>query len=260
MSDTVFPFGYSGDPAGTGVYLTWSQMMTRITVNKLHPEVLRRVRAFFEYASSEGVPLGVGTGWRIQPNPPPPGFAKPGNSWHESVPVSPSSATALAIDTVPASSWAWMEQPFRHDTRVTNCAAFGLRTFRLVGSEPWHIQPKEIPTSRRFATVLPPLAVWPLPDVGVPVPPDPIPPTPVPPTKEYPVEATRSTVKLGSTGKMVKRAQFACQLITGGPATIDGDFGQATDTAIRNFQTVFGLTSDGQVGPKTWAQLEGFTG
>jgi peptidoglycan hydrolase-like protein with peptidoglycan-binding domain len=58
---------------------------------------------------------------------------------------------------------------------------------------------------------------------------------------------------------MVRRAQYACQLITGAPATVDGDFGGQTDEAIRNFQRFFGLKDDGQVGPKTWAVLEQIT-
>jgi len=146
----TFPYGYSSPMT----MLTWDQMMAKTTVRNLHPEVRRRLKALIEFAATEGVPLGVGTGWRVQPDPPPPGFAQPGNSWHESCPVSPQSATALAIDTVPASSWTWME---------ANCAAFGFRTFRNVNNEPWHIQPVEVPTSRRFATTLPPLQVWPLP-------------------------------------------------------------------------------------------------
>jgi hypothetical protein len=151
---TTFPYGYSGSPQGMGEMLTWDEMMTRSTVYNLHPELLRRFRALIEAAAAEGVPLGVGTGWRVQPSPPPPGFADPGNSWHESCPCAPVSATALAIDTVPDVSWGWME---------ANCAAYGLRTFRDVNDEPWHLQPVEIPAGRSWAEVLPPLDTWPLP-------------------------------------------------------------------------------------------------
>jgi hypothetical protein len=165
---TTFPYGYAGSPQGMGTMLTWDQMMTKSTVYNLHPEVRRRFKALIEFAATKGVHLGVGTGWRVQPSPPPPGFAQPGNSWHESCPVNPVSPTALAIDTVCDVSWNWMEQ---------NCAAYGFRTFRNVNNEPWHIQPTEIPAGRSYATVLPPIKTWDLPG-------DTTPPTPIPETEE----------------------------------------------------------------------------
>jgi hypothetical protein len=176
MANT-YPYGYArppgGGPQGMGTMLTWEQMMAKTTVKNLHPEVRRRFKALIEFAHSQGVPLGVGTGWRVQPNPPPPGFAKPGNSWHESCPVSPTTPSALAIDTVPDVSWTWMER---------NCGAYGFRTFRLIGNEPWHIQPVEITASRRYATTLPSFGIWRLPGEVKPptTTPTPQPETPLP--------------------------------------------------------------------------------
>ena len=152
-----YPYGYAKDANGVmgmGTMLTWDQMMTKKTVYNLHPEVRRRFKALIEKAASEGVPLGVGTGWRVQPNPPPPGFAKPGNSWHESCPVSPASPSAFAIDTVPNISWDWLGR---------NCATYGLRVFTHVNNEPWHAQPVDIPTGRKYATTPPPIGIWNLP-------------------------------------------------------------------------------------------------
>ena len=37
---------------------------------------------------------------------------------------------------------------------------------------------------------------------------------------------------------------------------VDGDFGQATEKAVKQFQKDHGLTADGVVGEKTWAALE----
>jgi hypothetical protein len=136
-----------------GTLLTWPQMLTKSTVNRLHPEVLRRFEALIHFAHKVGVPLGVGTGWRsLQPDKP--GFAKNGNSWHQSCPLMPISATAFAIDTVPNTSWPWLEE---------RCGNFGFRTFRNVNNEPWHIQPTEIPTARKYATSPPVIYKWDLP-------------------------------------------------------------------------------------------------
>lgn len=239
----TYPYGYSGNPQGMGQMLTWDEMMTKKTVRYLHPEVLRRFHALIEFGASVGVPLGVGTGWRVQPNPPPPGFAKPGNSWHESCPCSPESATALAIDTVPNISWDWME---------INAKAYGFQTFRYVNNEPWHIQPIEIPKSRSYATSLPPLNTsFPLPGQPGPVEPS---------SGAYNVEAVRWTVKNGDEGKMVWRCQFACQLnMNSDLPIIDGDFGPQTEEAVKTIQRHYGLKVDGICGPDTWKILETIT-
>lgn len=53
-------------------------------------------------------------------------------------------------------------------------------------------------------------------------------------------------IKKGSKGKAVKIWQVICG------ATIDGDFGNATLAATKEFQKAHNLTVDGIVGPKTW--------
>ncbi|WP_406259523.1 DUF1906 domain-containing protein [Actinacidiphila glaucinigra] len=64
-----------------------------------------------------------------------------------------------------------------------------------------------------------------------------------------------TTVQSGSTGDRVKAAQCLLKAAGHDPGAPDGDFGPATTTATRNFQTSRGLTSDGVVGPKTWTAL-----
>jgi len=145
----LFPYGY-GDSK-----LTQAQLEGCTTVAKLHPEMWRRYIALCNFAAAKGVPLGVGTGWRIQPSNAGPQFAKPGNSNHEGFPADGVHGGAVAIDTVPSASWDWMEQ---------NLAAYGLRSFRNVNSEPWHIQPSEIPASRSYRSEPWTLATFALPE------------------------------------------------------------------------------------------------
>lgn len=246
MTDYKYPYGYAGDPQGMGTMVTWSQMMQKKTVYLLHPEVLRRFHALIEYGASLAVPLGVGTGWRVQPTDKP-GFASPGNSWHESCPVSPQSATAFAIDTVPNISWEWME---------SNCGKYGFRTFRNVDNEPWHIQPVEISTSRHYATVPPGLPTWQLPtEPGIPSTPI---PAPIPPHAQgvYIVNGYRSDVKQGSSGKMAKMCQQQINLLSGAGIAEDGNFGSQSVSALKNLQAVLKVPADGWCGPTTWQAME----
>ena len=66
-------------------------------------------------------------------------------------------------------------------------------------------------------------------------------------------------LKKGSKGDSVKALQY---LLLGneydlGKCGADGDFGSATDGAVKLFQGEHGLDRDGSVGPLTWAKLLG---
>ena len=246
---TTFPYGYArpagGGPQGMGTMLTWDQMMTKTTVNNMHPELQRRFKALIEHAASQGVPLGVGTAWRVQPNPPPAGFAKPGNSWHESCPVDPRTQTALAIDTVPNISWDWMER---------NVAAFGLRTFRNVNNEPWHVQLAEMPASRKLAKSLPTLHSWGVPD-QLPSPP----PTPGIPEWVAWVMDNQPVLVKGNNGVNVRRMQHLLAadgfLDQANTENYDGRFGSGTEAALNRFKQAAGGAADGRCDSWTWGAL-----
>lgn len=66
-------------------------------------------------------------------------------------------------------------------------------------------------------------------------------------------------LKSGDANETVRAAQFVLigRKFSCGSWGADGDFGGATETAVRNFQTENGLEIDGVIGPETWSKLLG---
>lgn len=81
--------------------------------------------------------------------------------------------------------------------------------------------------------------------------PDPKPEPKPEPTPTYP------TIKRGSKGDAVKKAQTILYKLGYdlGKCGIDGDFGKATEAAVKEFQRDHKLTKDGIVGKATWDAL-----
>jgi hypothetical protein len=75
------------------------------------------------------------------------------------------------------------------------------------------------------------------------------------------VNITVSVLRKGSTGEEVKTVQRLLNVMgykgNGKALAIDGDFGSATDSAVKAFQKKKGLTADGIVGSATWGALIG---
>jgi peptidoglycan hydrolase-like protein with peptidoglycan-binding domain len=69
-------------------------------------------------------------------------------------------------------------------------------------------------------------------------------------------DMSNPTIRRGSTGNPVRRAQK--RLTLGGYDTngVDGVFGADTEAAVRRFQGDRGLSVDGIVGPRTWAEID----
>lgn len=67
------------------------------------------------------------------------------------------------------------------------------------------------------------------------------------------------TIRKGNMGELVKELQTKLSALGYdlGICGVDGDFGQATEKAVRAFQKDHGLKVDGIVGPKTWEALNG---
>lgn len=62
-------------------------------------------------------------------------------------------------------------------------------------------------------------------------------------------------VQEGSTSQAVRAAQVLLRNKFGYGIEVDGIFGQQTESAARDFQTVHGLLVDGIIGPQTWQAL-----
>jgi len=58
-------------------------------------------------------------------------------------------------------------------------------------------------------------------------------------------------IKRGMVGAQVRDLQTALNVITGAGLKVDGIFGPKTEKAVRTFQTMFNLTTDGIVGKNT---------
>lgn len=71
------------------------------------------------------------------------------------------------------------------------------------------------------------------------------------------VTITLNQLQKGSNGAQVKAIQRMLYCLGYYKLSIDGDFGSLTDSAIRSYQKANGLTVDGVIGPKTWANLLG---
>ena len=155
---TTYLLGY-GTPVAR---VSLADLQKRPTWYKLDAEFRRRLLAMFDAAQAEGHDLGLGGGWRssavqrttfldrhyVVPSGGccsyegkryalRPGFAhaaRPGDSYHEE---SQPDGDALAADLI--GDLFWMNR---------NCQRFDLIHFGGVNREPWHCQPKEIPTGR----------------------------------------------------------------------------------------------------------------
>lgn len=68
--------------------------------------------------------------------------------------------------------------------------------------------------------------------------------------------AGRAVLRQGNRGQAVTDLQNFLNTFANAGLAVDGDFGPATDSAIRAFQTAGGLTSDGVVGPATYAHMD----
>jgi hypothetical protein len=90
------------------------------------------------------------------------------------------------------------------------------------------------------------------------------------PTRQAIIPTTNSgtancVLGVGNQGYAVQVLQSALNACRGAGLVVDGVFGQATKTAVKNVQAAYGLTVDGVYGPATrskpiWPALSPYTG
>lgn len=177
-------------------------------------------------------------------------LAAPGTSQHNS-------GLAVDVHTASGERLKWM---------VANCAKFGW-SWEVVPEEPWHIRYTEgdnVPEAVKAwmdanptevcaagATAAPATQSAPKPAVTSAVPQS---------SGEEQVKrgkanaASNPILQLGSKGAAVRTLQ---QLLNkaGVKCATDGDFGQKTEAAVKDFQSKVGLEPTGVVNHKTWAKI-----
>jgi peptidoglycan hydrolase-like protein with peptidoglycan-binding domain len=69
-------------------------------------------------------------------------------------------------------------------------------------------------------------------------------------------EFDEPTIKVGSTGLPVRRAQNRLSLGGFDTGGVDGIFGAKTESGVKALQKATGISVDGIVGPQTWKQID----
>jgi len=69
-------------------------------------------------------------------------------------------------------------------------------------------------------------------------------------------DTSNPTLRRGSTGNPVRRAQKRLTLSGYDAGGVDGIFRAKTESAVKRFQRDQGLTEDGIVGPTTWERID----
>ena len=82
-------------------------------------------------------------------------------------------------------------------------------------------------------------------------------PVPVPAEKDTTLSVQVRMLKRGMKGADVKTLQAALNANGFDCGAADGDFGSGTETALKKFQTKYGLGADGIAGKGTWGRLLG---
>ena len=177
-------------------------------------------------------------------------LAAPGTSQHNS-------GLAIDVHTASGERLKWM---------IANCAKYGF-SWEVVPEEPWHIRYTEaenVPEAVKAWMDANPQEVC---KAGESTPaPAPAPAPAVTPIAHVSVEAngavrrgkanasSNPVLQIGSKGQAVRTLQELLNK-AGIKSTVDGDFGQKTQQAVKDFQKKVALEETGIVSNKTWARI-----
>lgn len=253
----TFPSGYAGSE------ITLAQMRSKHQA-RYHPEAWRRIEAvaiasggLLGLAPIEAL-CGIGGGarttaeqrasWERDPNT----FARPGNSFHETVTWASGLVGAQAVD--------WVGRDGRHDEAWKwlrdNAGLYGIKTFWNVNGEPWHSQCVELPNSVSTwkSRGRPDPGTWTFPNQSA----------PVPDYGLWSLNPNKPEIREGSIGGAVVYAQRVLTDKAGQGLAADGDFGPKTAQAVYNLQVFFGLatpgTADRRINKNEWDVLDALLG
>ncbi|MGW8178934.1 MAG: peptidoglycan-binding domain-containing protein [bacterium] len=243
--ETLYPIFY-------GTRLVNMDVLEATFLPHMHPEGARRM---FNFIHHQGGKFGVGGGYRppgTQPNAS--GYAPPGKSFHEGQQF-PSGLFYTAWDLVVVNPGHIHRAPLWNEVPIQGQdLTYKYGCHMNVSGEPWHMQPVELDGWAAWANAGRPDLRYDYPiAISSPRPQPPQPPVPSDPlpTKEITVEFTSRYLKEGAVGPDVKFFQRQMNELAGQGLILDGHYGAKTAGAVRNWQGFFGLTVDGECGPKT---------
>lgn len=274
----IYMTGYAGSTKDEAALLAWAVWQ------RFDPEFARRLKALMDASIDAGKQCGVGGGWRSGDQQlnmfldrhtpeddsdltgsvyfaytlPTSRYGKPAGTvveWWEQVPgTAPSAPPGLSYheSTTRAGLCLAADMVGNLSFITANADKFGLLHFGNINGEPWHLQPSEIPHSRRsYSAVL----HEPLKPFTVPTPA----PPPAPP--KAPVVVPQPTLRLTTPvtrGKEVMVLQNVMTFWGWYRNKVDGWFGPMTADAVKAMQRALRITADGVYGPVTAAAYKNF--
>lgn len=285
---TMYMTGYEGKTRTREELLAWSVWQ------RIDPEFARRLLMLMDAAIADGQQIGIGGGWRSSEQQltgfldrfhpeddtnltgdtyfpyrlPSPRYGKPVGTlveyWEKDAgdaPMAPplrsyhesttKAGKCLAVDMVGNTKWY-----------TDRCSRFGLVHFGNVNGELWHLQPAEIPHSRKNynPAIHEPLKVF---GIGT-ITPVPVPPKPAVPFVIVPQPVQRLQTPLLGNLHVAQLQQVLVfwgwmpEKTVGGKTSIDGWFGPMMDLGVRKMQEALKVKVDGVYGKQTASAYRAF--